>query len=557
MAIRCAACNEDNDEGASYCAHCGSQLGVGGDVDPLIGRVIAERYRVVRVIGEGGMGRVYLAEQQMGTVLRKVAVKVLHALHSHDETLRKRFYRECEVVAHLTHPNTIQFYDFGELPDGRLYIVMEYLEGISLAQALLSGPLPLPRVERLLTQIAGSLGEAHAHGVVHRDLKPENIMLTSRGGEEDVVKVCDFGIAKQTGSGANSAAITLQGTVVGTLQYMSPEQLVGGDIDARSDVYSLGNILFEMLAGERPFMARTPIEWAARHTTAEPRQLESFAATRDLPPEKKKAVMRALEKLPEDRQSSARELAAEFVGRTDSSVTPTAFSAAPASPAAPRNGVDVTAPTLHAAPIPDRRSPQKRSRVLLFGVLLGVVGIASGGLALFFSMTKTDGATARVPPVLRIDAGTDTDTDAGGSSEPIVASGAREFFRIVQYIKSVDDPALALGPPDGRYAVIHPGGTLHMEVAAGRRMASDGGPGPDFLVQIDDARSGPYRADVGVARHRFTTVGSELVGSLPLDIDQFEIRRARYVRIKNRGTGDVLVDAVGVFQIVEMADHEE
>jgi serine/threonine-protein kinase len=571
MPTRCASCGQDNRDGARYCLKCGSRLDVEPGADPLLGRLIHERYRVLRVLGEGGMGRVYLAEQQMGTAARRVALKILHASHSRDPTLRKRFYRECEVVIHLTHPNTIQFHDFGELEDGRLFIVMEYIEGRSLAEALREGPMPPARVERLVAQIAGSLHEAHENGVVHRDLKPENILLTVRGGEPDFVKVCDFGIAKRAEEpdGGEASQLTLQGTVIGTPQYMSPEQLTGGRVDARSDVYSLGLIVFEMLTGQRPFQASSPVEWAARHTTADPPSLDSFEVTRTLPEHQKEAVAHALAKLPERRPASARALAAELLGREDATTPVTmAGSRSPAPKAAsarppggdggrPAHEVHATAPTQLASPVAMRAQAAAGSDPELLrpagmrswtGLVLAVVGVAALLAAGVYAFRdRLFGAPAG--PV--VDAGPEAPdasaADAGADAGPRTPAPT-DWIRIVHFQRRIRRAALALGPPDERYAIVPPRGTITLELAAGTRIVSDGGPGPDVFIRVDDERSGPYRADVGVERNRFTTVGSELVGSLPLDSDQFGIRQIRYVRIKNRGTRPVYLDAVGAYR---------
>ncbi|MCA9603431.1 MAG: serine/threonine protein kinase, partial [Myxococcales bacterium] len=166
--------------------------------DPLLGQTILDRYKIVSELGEGGMGKVYRAEQKMGNATRFVAIKTLHPELSRDPQIVARFLRESETVIQLTHPNTIQFYDFGELPDKTLFIVMEYIEGESLAHTLLRGAIEPTRVDKLLVQICGSLNEAHGLGIVHRDLKPDNILLTNRGGQTDFVKVLDFGIAKRS-----------------------------------------------------------------------------------------------------------------------------------------------------------------------------------------------------------------------------------------------------------------------------------------------------------------------------------------------------------------------
>ncbi|MEO8874522.1 MAG: serine/threonine-protein kinase, partial [Polyangiaceae bacterium] len=164
----------------------------------LIGQNLGGRYTVVRLLGEGGMGAVYLGEQKLGQSLRKVAIKTLHPHLSHDPKILARFERECETVAELQHPNTIQVFDFGKTDSGILYIVMEYAEGHSVAEDLeKNGPMDPARCEKILAQVCGSLEEAHNHGIVHRDLKPDNVLLCERAGKKDWVEVLDFGIAKR------------------------------------------------------------------------------------------------------------------------------------------------------------------------------------------------------------------------------------------------------------------------------------------------------------------------------------------------------------------------
>src|SRR5687767_10073768 len=187
MSQACPRCSKPIADGAKFCLNCGAMLEVQveGAGDPLVGKVLLGRYRVVKVLGEGGMGKVYLAEQKMGTAQRKVAIKTLHPELLSDPQLVGRFHRECETVIELSHPNTVQFYDFGELEDHTHFIVMEFIEGESLAAVLQRGAIDQARADKFLIQICGSLHEAHQRGIVHRDLKPENVLLTRRGGQED------------------------------------------------------------------------------------------------------------------------------------------------------------------------------------------------------------------------------------------------------------------------------------------------------------------------------------------------------------------------------------
>lgn len=312
--------------------------------DPLIGAVLMDRYRILKVLGEGGMGRVYLAEQKMGAAFRKVAIKTLHPDLSRDAQLVARFHRESETVITLSHPNTIQFYDFGELPDGTLFIVMEYIEGESLGRTLERGAMDLARVDKIVTQICGSLHEAHQLGVIHRDLKPDNVLLTKRAGYTDFVKVLDFGIAKRSEAEIEDQVrtkLTRQGMVLGTPPYMSPEQFSGQALDVRSDVYSLGIMVYEMLTAQLPFVGNTPWEWASQHLTAPPAPIENFPIAAQMPPSKKTALMRALAKKRDDRPGDVIQFLREFTGRDDSQ---SAWNAGVSAPTTGSSGV-MQAPT--------------------------------------------------------------------------------------------------------------------------------------------------------------------------------------------------------------------
>ncbi len=288
----------------------------GGDASQLIGTTMAGKYKITELLGEGGMGCVYIGEQQMGTAIRKVAIKTLHKHLSQDPKIKERFARECGTVAELNHPNTIQVFDFGTTPEGLLYIVMEYVKGQSVAAVIeKEGPMDPVRVEKILAQVCGSLQEAHEAGIVHRDLKPENVVLCDRAGQKDWVEVLDFGIAKRSSENdPNEAKLTQQGMVLGTPPYMSPEQFTGLPINARSDIYALGVMSYEMLTGQLPFEANTAWEWATKHMTAQPKPIEAQANGALLPEKMRATIMRALEKRPEDRPASAKEFMESFAG---------------------------------------------------------------------------------------------------------------------------------------------------------------------------------------------------------------------------------------------------
>jgi serine/threonine-protein kinase len=261
------------------------------------------------------MGVVYKAEQRLGSTLRKVAVKTLHAELSRDPSITARFHREVGTIAQLEHPNTVKVYDFGSTDDGTLYIAMEFLDGRPLNRVIQTeGALEPRRVANLLRQIGGSLDEAHRQGIIHRDLKPENVLLIERAGEKDVVKLVDFGIAARTESAdrAKEQKLTQQGMVLGTPPYMSPEQFTGKALDARTDVYSLGIMTYEMLTGQLPFEADTPWQWATHHMTSQPRSFDDLPGGSRLPEAARRAVLKALAKDPNDRQSSAGQFQTEF-----------------------------------------------------------------------------------------------------------------------------------------------------------------------------------------------------------------------------------------------------
>jgi serine/threonine-protein kinase len=237
--------------------------------EELVGRTIADgRYEIVRLLGEGGMGAVYQARQV--SMDRMVALKLILPEIVRSPAAAARFHREMKLTAKIEHPNTIRVYDFGET-EGRLFLSMELLRGHTLTQALASGPLDLGRLVRIATQVCRALQAAHSEGVVHRDLKPDNVMLLEQYGERDVVKVLDFGIAKSLDQ--EETGMTTAGAVVGTPAYMSAEQAMGQAVDQRSDLYSLGIMLYEMASGRVPFLASALTALLVAHATETPTPL--------------------------------------------------------------------------------------------------------------------------------------------------------------------------------------------------------------------------------------------------------------------------------------------
>src|SRR5688572_18501545 len=311
--MQCESCGHENLDNARFCAGCGVPLAHETE-GQWIGRLVGGGFRVTRVLGEGGMGVVYAAEQQMGSTVRKAAIKTLHPHLSKDPSVLTRFHRECGTVAQLEHPNTIKFYDFGATADGTLYIAMEFVAGRSLGEVIQDGPVSADRVIKIMRQVCGALDEAHMQGIIHRDLKPENVVLTNRAGETDFVKVLDFGIAARTESAdaQKEAKLTQQGMVLGTPPYMSPEQFTGKALDARSDIYSLAVMSYELLTGKLPFEADTPWQWATQHMTAQPIPFEVSAPAKNIPEGMRHAILKGLSKDRDERPTTAREFFTEL-----------------------------------------------------------------------------------------------------------------------------------------------------------------------------------------------------------------------------------------------------
>ena len=455
--MKCQVCSHENVDEARFCASCGAAMPTrsSSQQDPLIGQIIGNRYRITGVIGEGGMGVVYVGEQQMGSTIRKVAVKTLHPHLSKDENVLKRFHRECGTVAQLEHPNTIKVYDFGSTPDGTLYIAMEFVAGQALSDILLKEKtLSADRVIQILRQVCGALDEAHQQGIVHRDLKPDNIILTQRAGEQDFVKVLDFGIAARTESAdaAREQKLTQQGTVLGTPPYMSPEQFTGKALDRRSDVYSLGVMAYEMLTGKLPFEADTPWQWATQHMTAQPTPFEVAAPHLHLSDSMRQAILKSLAKDREQRQASAGQFINELSSGAGAKVTPstaTASNAMPyqataampempnlaASPAmTPAPGAVGTqvgmaasnASAMAAAPAPMIAAPRKRGggkSGLVIGLVGGGVAIAAVAVVLLVRSNKPADDPAITNPLASASASASASA-AAATIAPEVPTGA-------------------------------------------------------------------------------------------------------------------------------------
>ncbi len=278
--------------------------------DPLVGRLLNDRYQVLARVGEGGMGYVYKARQE--PIGRLVALKVLLQEVAENEQAVRRFLNEARIISQLRHPNTVSLIDFGHLEGtGQLFIAMEFLAGGQLRDLLDRGRIDPVAALRMTRQICQSLAEAHAKGIYHRDLKPENVLLDDVEGEQFVVKVVDFGIAKLNPAlagleaGPLSIQLTAPGTRLGTPAYIPPEQAFGKAIDGRTDLYALGVLLYEMLTGHLPFKSDSEQGLFLEHLHTPPRPISEAAPDLAIDPAIERLTLQMLEKKPDDRPPSA------------------------------------------------------------------------------------------------------------------------------------------------------------------------------------------------------------------------------------------------------------
>lgn len=306
------------------CPHCHSEFPAGiylcpndhftlikARPDPLIGSTFAERYEVIEVVGRGGMSVVYKARQKY--IESFVAIKILNPQLGTDDDTIERFKREAKAASTIRHINVIQILDFGIHP--KPFLIMEFLEGDSLADYLEKhGSMETARAINIFMQAADGLAHAHAKGIIHRDLKPGNLVLVEEPGLNEIVKIVDFGIAKVLPKdGVAAQALTQPGEVFGSPLYMSPEQCLGRPLDARSDIYSLGCVMYETLTGMVPLMGENSFETMNMHVNLQPLPLRGAAPGKDIPPLIEKVILKAISKEPENRQQSMLELKKELL----------------------------------------------------------------------------------------------------------------------------------------------------------------------------------------------------------------------------------------------------
>ncbi len=346
-------------------------------IDPYVGKTIDGRYLVESVLGEGGMGVVYRGKHKV--IDKKVAIKVLRGDMARNKEMLDRFLQEAKAASSIGNPHIVDISDFGTLPDGSTYFVMEYLAGKSLGALMESvHPLPIPRLLHIAKQIAAGLGAAHEAGIVHRDLKPDNVMLVDRGTQKDFAKILDFGIAKV---GGDASRLTRAGAVFGTPHYMSPEQAAGTSVEQRTDIYSLGVIMYEMTSGKVPFDADNFMGILTQHMYKKPPYIRDLVPMLDVPAGLDAVIQKCLTKKPDGRYAAMGELVAELE-KIEQGLQPDALEEMMSRSGGFNVPADYYRPSAMPVPVPAMPAGvPKRNRMPLFVAIGGVGTVALVAIA--------------------------------------------------------------------------------------------------------------------------------------------------------------------------------
>ncbi|MDB4935589.1 MAG: Serine/threonine-protein kinase pkn3 [Labilithrix sp.] len=460
--------------------------------DPMVGRTLEGRYTILAKLGAGSMGTVYRAKQHaMG---REVAIKILRGDRAIDESAKARFMREARANSLLASPNTVTVFDFGESENGEFYLAMELLEGESLGQRLTRvGRLPAPIAVDSCRQALRSLGEAHAKGIIHRDLKPDNLffarVLTSSttsptGGDDteahdEIVKVLDFGIAKMINAddpNPMSVVETQAGTVFGTPRYMSPEQAQGKPLDARSDLYSLAVILYQMLTGRPPFTDNDAVVVMARHIKSTPKRPNEAVPEAMIPRELEDVIMRTLAKDPKDRPGSAEILAGELLAALEAQGAQTSGVRASIT-----NAAGIRVPESMRPPPMALPKPLSRSKVPLLFIAVPVILLAAAGGVYAMMSARSHGPAPSIAPA-PVATATDaterapsTTTAAGGSTSTTAPEPPTVTPDSLPKAPATPPPAGTAATAGGKHPKPPPAGKPVKGTASGRP-APDGRP---------------------------------------------------------------------------------
>jgi beta-lactam-binding protein with PASTA domain/predicted Ser/Thr protein kinase len=507
--------------------------------DTLIGSVFDGRYRIERKLGAGGMADVYLAEdQELG---RRVAIKILNDRHAADDSFIERFRREAKNAAGLSHPNIVSIYDRGEA-EGTYYIAMEFLDGRSLKELIVGrGPAPIKVSIDYARQILAALVAAHRQGIVHRDIKPHNVLV----GPEGRLKVTDFGIAR---SGASQ--MTEVGSIIGTAQYLSPEQARGAPVDQTSDLYSVGVVLYEMLTGQVPFTGDTPLEIAMKHLSEVPKPPSELRP--EVPHDLDSVVLRALAKDPSERYQSAEEMDADLARvaeglpvdpETETAATAVlsgsgVMAAAPTSVISRAPAAPTTAPPGRTPPSGyyGYEGPPRRRRPVWPWVLSVLLLLAAAGAAWFAYTKIQDQLNANkpvsVPFVKGLTEGLAVDKIRGAGLSPQVA---RDFSDTVEQGTVIDQ-----SPDPGEKVAKH--GNVDITVSKGKETVNV----PSVKGLSRDAAISAL-VNAGLDPHAFDIASSEPVGTVIAQdpLPGKEVEKGSKVRINvSSGPSDVTVPSV-------------
>lgn len=442
MPKTCPVCATSYTDTSVFCPADGTTLRADEDAGDLVGSVIADRYLIKKLLGEGGMGRVYLAQHVR--LPQMAAIKVLHPGMVKDQDAVARFYREADNAAKIEHERVARVFDFGETRDGLVYLAMEFVPGNTLRAILADEPrLPPSRAANLVYQIAEGLDAAHRISIVHRDLKPDNILVITDEQGVDRSKVVDFGIAKAV-DGAQTQ-LTRTGMVVGTPEFMSPEQVLGEPLDARSDVYALGLLAYQMLTGVLPFSATTPERSLTARLIEDPRPLSVAAPDISWPADLQAAFDHVLAREPNDRTPSAMAFADALVGATEawtgasvirgrtplstSAITIAANAVRPSTPT-PAIGANATIASAAPSSTSTAVAPVARKRTPLLMGIVSAVAVAAG--AIFMIQRGAGGTVTSMPPdsTQRIVAPQNTTTSTG-ATVPSASDGVAPMKRVI------------------------------------------------------------------------------------------------------------------------------